>query len=290
VEIQLRSTFIVIRAKFLFSYEPKALMSTKHTLAYWTNWLWPAMIRQTLGRSSLVVPLPIRHAVAGWLWPKMRPFLSSFDEHRCIFVHIPKNAGSSVSRSLGIKPNGHTGIWTYQMIFSPEEFRNYFKFAVVRNPWDRVLSAFLFLKNGGISKGDKQWQEFLSSYETFDDFVRLGLSRTMTMSRSHFRPQRDYICVGSNPPAMDFICYYEDLDADFRYVCEKLNINAPLLKLNVTESGRRDYKSYYTEETRRKVAELYADDIRILGYSFDNSNLPIQLASRDSRMKVERLH
>lgn len=43
-----------------------------------------------------------------------------------------------------------------QLIFSQREFEDYFKFTFVRNPWDRLLSAFLFLKKGGANKVDRQ--------------------------------------------------------------------------------------------------------------------------------------
>src|SRR5579864_4267416 len=47
-----------------------------------------------------------------------------FDEHRCIFVHIPKCAGVSICTSLfGNLAGGHTDLRTYELVFSPAEFR-----------------------------------------------------------------------------------------------------------------------------------------------------------------------
>src|SRR5258706_16293188 len=78
-----------------------------------------------------------------------------FDEHRCIFVHIPKCAGNSVTKSLsqfGGFDCGHTNLKRFQIMFGPEEFNRYFKFAFVRNPYDRLFSAFLFMKKGGTNE------------------------------------------------------------------------------------------------------------------------------------------
>jgi hypothetical protein len=202
--------------------------------------------------------------------------LRPFDEHRTIFVHIPKCAGVSLSQSLfGCPTGGHATMHEYQIVFSPREMRDYFKFTVVRNPWDRLVSAFLFLKNGGLNDEDRVWaKEHLSQYDDFDDFVERGLDKTSIQSWTHFRPQCDFICLRQGEPSVDFIGYYENLQADFSFICQRLHVDAQLPKLNESRFPKENYESYYTEETRRKVADVYADDIRVLGYSFDNENIP----------------
>ncbi|HTL74630.1 MAG TPA: sulfotransferase family 2 domain-containing protein, partial [bacterium] len=80
----------------------------------------------------------------------------AFDQHRCIFVHVPKCAGISLVKSLfGDFDCGHTNLRRYQIMFAPAEFNGYFKFTIVRNPFDRVVSAFLFLKKGGVNEKDR---------------------------------------------------------------------------------------------------------------------------------------
>src|SRR5690625_2614056 len=70
-----------------------------------------------------------------------------FDQYHSIFVHIPKTAGVSVAHSLfEIKTAYHVRVSKYQIIFSQDEYNQYFKFAFVRNPWDRLVSAYRFLK------------------------------------------------------------------------------------------------------------------------------------------------
>ena len=64
----------------------------------------------------------------------LKPFL----ETRSMFVHIPKTAGISVGLSLyGGKSGDHRTIRDYKLCFSKAEFDSFFKFAFVRNPWDR---------------------------------------------------------------------------------------------------------------------------------------------------------
>jgi hypothetical protein len=205
-----------------------------------------------------------------------------FDEHRCIFVHIPKSAGVSVSRSLfGNLAGAHQSLKKYRIMFAPKEFSEYFKFTFVRNPWDRLVSAFFFLKNGGLTASDKRWSnKNLSAYPDFDAFVRNGIQQKNIRSFAHFRPQCDFICLKRKQPGVDFIGYFENLRADFAHVAQRLNLNSTLLEFNRTPYRKKDYREYYTDETRQIVARFYADDIEMLGYSFDNSTLPAMLAAR----------
>jgi hypothetical protein len=166
-------------------------------------------------------------------------------------------------------------------MFGPREFSEYFKFSFVRNPWDKLVSAFHFLKKGGLTVSDKKWSDKnLSPYADFDAFVRNGIQRKEIRAFPHFRPQSDFICLSRGKPGVDFLGYFENLEEDFSYVCRRLNVNPPLLELNRNLSRKKDYRDYYTDETRRIVARFYADDIEMLGYSFDNSTLPAMLAAR----------
>lgn len=205
-----------------------------------------------------------------------------FDQHRCIFVHIPKCAGISVSRSLfGNVSGAHHTLKKFQIMFGPREFSEYFKFSFVRNPWDRLVSAFHFLKKGGLTVCDKKWSDKnLSPYPDFDAFVRRGLQEKKIRAFPHFRPQCDYICLAKNRPGVDFIGYFENLDEDFSYICQQLKVNPTLQSLNRNDSRKRDFREYYTAETREIVARVYADDIQVLGYSFDNGNISKLLAAR----------
>ncbi len=103
-----------------------------------------------------------------------------YDQHKCIFVHVPKSAGISVSMSLfGNLSGGHVPIRTYSLVFNKVEFDNYFKFAFVRNPWDRVASGYFYLRDGsGLSAFSadpgllERSKAILNAYPDFDSFVR----------------------------------------------------------------------------------------------------------------------
>jgi hypothetical protein len=65
------------------------------------------------------------------------------NRHRCIFIHIPKTAGASIALSLFNEPPRHVHYRDFE-IANPDKFRRYFKFAFVRNPWDRLVSSYFY--------------------------------------------------------------------------------------------------------------------------------------------------
>lgn len=205
------------------------------------------------------------------------------EKYRCIFVHIPKCAGTSIRQSLFVNHGGHKTLAGYRDLLGPELVESCFKFTFVRNPWDRLASAFFFLKNRNM-KSNKKWaKENLSAYNDFGSFVRHWVNRESVWTYSHFRPQYQFICLEGTRPAVDFIGFYENLAADFLFVSKKLNLQATLSEENRNPIRARSYLDYYTDETRRIVADAYAEDIQLFGYSFDNSSLPAQLEARGAR-------
>jgi hypothetical protein len=197
--------------------------------------------------------------------------LQPFDEHECIFIHIPKCAGQSVRASLfeNLLP-GHINVYTYQMVFDKDEFDRYFKFTIVRNPWDRLVSAYVFLKNGGAHEKDKKWSEnHLSKYQNFKVFVEEGLHRKDILAYPHFRPQVKFLLGQQGKMQIDFIGHLENIQEDFSYITEKIGLNRDLFHINKTKSKRRDYRSYYTGELIEIVAKIYKSDIDAFNYDFD---------------------
>jgi hypothetical protein len=203
-----------------------------------------------------------------------------FDDRKVIFVHIPKCAGVSVNKAIfGNLAGGHTTFEQYLKIFEPKCIADYFKFTIVRNPWDRLVSAYFFLLKGGFNEQERDWfNEELGAYSSFDDFVRSWLNKKNIWKWPHFRPQYHYMLDNKGKVQLDFVGYFENIDEDFAHIIQRIGVNCALPKLNTNKHP--SYTEYYTDETINIVAEVYADDIKLLGYSFDNSSLPKQLTNR----------
>lgn len=199
------------------------------------------------------------------------PYTPASNRLKTIFIHIPKAAGTSVRSALGEPTTGrrHLPWWVYKEA-DYKKFNSYFKFAFVRDPWDRVLSGFEYLKAGGNQAGDLAVAEVLQSYETFADFIRFGLCDGYMLYHPVFRPQSWYLCDWTGNVMVDFLGRYESLDRDFHVVAESLGISASLPMLNKTEetTGSREIERR-EPEALKAIARVYADDYRLLNYLAD---------------------
>jgi hypothetical protein len=196
--------------------------------------------------------------------------LQPFHERQAIFVHIPKCAGVSVATGLF---GGFVGHWTlayYRMVFDPADFKRYFKFSFVRNPYDRLVSAYHYMLEPTRRPDDRAWADcHLRAYADFDDFVRRGLRTWSVQAFLLFNPQMDYLRLpwrrGSQ---VDLVGRVESLDQDYGLVARRLGLPPALSKLNVGVRRERDYRPYYSPATRRIVEKVYADDFKAFDYGF----------------------
>jgi hypothetical protein len=199
---------------------------------------------------------------------QLRPFI----ERKILYIHIPKCAGTSVVDALfGQRIGNHQTLALLRLAFTAKEFQEFYKFTFVRNPWDRMVSTYYYLRDGGKSRKDVEWAEkMIFPYSDFRDFVLNGLSENNINRSYHFRPQQTLLCLGPNRlPEMDYIGRFETLEQDFRKICEKIGVDARLPDANRGRSRPRDYRDQYDEETRAKVEQLYANDIALFNYKFD---------------------
>lgn len=189
------------------------------------------------------------------------------DRWRCVFIHVPKTAGSSVARALFGAESRHVPYVEYETA-NPGKFHAYFKFAFVRNPWDRLVSAYFFLRDGGMNAVDGEWStRHMAHHDNFGEFVRNGLSDRAIADFPHFLPQSHFIADARGQVMVDFVGRYENLAGDFGSIARRLGLACPLPRSN--ESRHAHYTTYYDSETRDLVGRLYARDTYIFGYRFD---------------------
>jgi hypothetical protein len=196
--------------------------------------------------------------------------LRQFYANHCIFVHITKAAGTSLALSLFGELPYHYTAQQYRVIYGKKEFNQFYKFTFVRNPWDRLYSAYSYLKDGGWNENDKIWAENnLKEINSFEDFVNNWLSKERLNSHIHLWPQSRFICDRRNFPIIDYLGYFETIQSDFDVITEQLKLKQRGLK-HTNSSKRIGYKDVYTAEMIKKVENLYHTDINNFGYTFDS--------------------
>ena len=134
-----------------------------------------------------------------------------------------------------------------------------FKFGFVRNPWDRHVSLYHYLK------GKKHHAIYKSvSNLDFDEYVQwLQKTGTALLQKEKFVDKNGNLIV-------DFIGRYETLQADFNCICTAIKLPPfTLPHLNRSKRAqRRPYQDYYTGQTRDIIHELEQVDIEYFQYAF----------------------
>jgi len=205
---------------------------------------------------------------------KMRssmPYKSYMHKHKCIFVHIPKSAGTSIVDVLGgdTVSRSHLPAYIYKTA-DPERYEEYFKFTFVRNPWDRVVSTYEYWKQG-LDQTDGYYKNLLlDRYDTFEKFVMDFLDKDSICLHFMLKPQYLYLYDYRENLLVDFIGKFENIDKDSDEIFKRLGIKNTLKKTNSSKRG--NYQEYYTkQELIDKVAELYKRDIELFDYKFEIS-------------------
>lgn len=130
-----------------------------------------------------------------------------------------------------------------------------FSFTTIRNPWDRMVSAWTYAAR----QPQSFWARVRAHHPTFEDFVRHAPD---TMPAAHFCSDADQTRL------VDEIIPVEQLDTLLPLTLERLGIPTPDVVPHVNRTEREHYRHYYTDESRAFVAQLFISDIELGAYKF----------------------
>ena len=145
--------------------------------------------------------------------------------------------------------------------YAPQKYKDYFKFAFVRNPWDRLVSAWyqkIYERNTYNFSPSVH-----AELQNFENFVFYCSTMNVKIGNPHFRLQSALIDLNE----VDYIGKFENFDEDLKRLFKILGL--PITQIpHQNKSKRKNYKSYYTEDTMQQVAKIYQKDIQVFGYTF----------------------
>lgn len=196
-----------------------------------------------------------------------------------IFIHIPKCGGTSIEEALGVNYHKNIGFdfenkYKKDIKYHPKHFKlkhyeellgsnvnNYFKFTLIRNPWERMVSNYLFdISSPEIMMLGKTTYEEKKEI-TFEEFLNLvffsGIETFVYDYQSWYN-------------GVDYVCKLENIQSDFSYVCGRLGIdNREIGHINKT-NNKSDYKyqEFYTSKTKDLIFEKFKYDILKFKYEF----------------------
>jgi Sulfotransferase family len=193
-----------------------------------------------------------------------------------LFVHIPKTAGNSIQSVLsdysedqlvalrkeqdGIERFGlrnpkynikkHSTLKEYREALGDEQFRSFYKFTCVRNPWDRMVSYYFTPTQNPETWNRKKFRGMISKAISVADYLRLDDEELDPFAN------------------VDYIMRFENLADDFCAVCSRLDISPPTLP-QYNRSTREHYSKYYDDDLRELVRIRFSREIERFGYKFE---------------------
>ena len=196
---------------------------------------------------------------------------------KLVFIHIPKNAGTSVNfwlkRYLDGEKKGITHGGTQHL---PDDWQDATSFCIVRNPWDRTLSFWSFLKGkiarklarakDGSTEQEGLQLELALIKSGFENWVyEGGLDYPLTNNK------KSWFKYGQNqvewiPIDPTYILKYEKLNKDFKKIQEFTGVYERLEKSN--QSNHQVYKQYYTPELKNYIGDMFNKDVKRFNYDF----------------------
>jgi len=130
-------------------------------------------------------------------------------------------------------------------------WNDYYKFCFERNPWDRAVSLYY-------------WNHKTEPRPTMMEF--LNSKRILSLHRKGWG-----VYTINGKVVVDKICKFENLAEELEVIRKHVGIPEPLELPRAKSGTRKDKRSYreiFTEEEKEKIAELFADEIKLMDYKF----------------------
>lgn len=197
-------------------------------------------------------------------------------KYKFIFIHIPKTAGTTICSSwegsplkhickkTGVLGGTHKTALELQTMF-PAEFKTYFKFSVVRNPYDRFVSKFFFKQLNKREDFNLQWTDKESEGLLPQMYWITDRSQYYEGKGPYDRPDVHYGKV-----IMDKILRFENLVSELSEVFEQLGIEESAKVMPHFRKTRSvgTYHNYFDTYMKALVTFLYREDLERLNYTW----------------------
>ena len=213
--------------------------------------------------------------------------------HKFILVHIPRTGGKSMtqvfmphgSEVIPGQPHRHMTCLEFRDLVGRKRWNSYFKFAFVRNPWDRWVSLYRFHTAGlrpgnsyGIWHGNVDMDEKTLLYRqrtwgSFPQYIGRVTDRYNPYAEDdidwgrHSMTQTEYLLDDSGNCMVDFVGRFENLKNDFGLVLKRIGLSLELPYINASSHSR--YVDYYDRETRMLVKKHSSETIERFGYKYN---------------------
>lgn len=204
------------------------------------------------------------------------------EEYKFIFVHVSKTGGSNLelallpyvhqvpvntlNKILRVTRLSHRRNHLFKQhdtaayaksILPKDVFDQCFKFALVRNPWDLLVSLYLFLRRMESHRHHAMVKEL-----SFEEFIDFEIKRNS-------RHQHRFALGHNGEMLLDYVGRFERLEEEFDKICDRLGVPRPQLEKRGVYK-RAPYQDYYNAKSREKVRRHWQKDIEVFGYNYES--------------------
>lgn len=189
------------------------------------------------------------------------------DSHRFAFIHVPKTGGTSVKQAFAAfrcRAHLEATVATKHLparelkTVAPSVYRDYFTFAFVRNPFDRLVSFWTYKMENPFHPD----YAHVARLGTFDTWVRWFADQPSS-------PQSWFTHDADGRQLVDAIGRYESFEADLADFADGIGTGPVSLAVH-NASTHRPWADMYSAELRSFVSERWAVDFDLFGYTPDN--------------------
>ncbi|NNJ73864.1 MAG: sulfotransferase family 2 domain-containing protein [Anderseniella sp.] len=218
-----------------------------------------------------------------------------------LFIHIPKTAGTSVSRLLQTTPgvdiplapgwrplnwrkrmSKHSCALEKQRFFGPSYLRS-FKFSVVRNSWDWLWSFYSFIKFTNLNPDtgrifrhtiypivkDLSFSEFVEFVTIESGLQKLPAARRMASLGYQEFNQYNFVHNLDGEILVDRILRFEHIEDQLQQSLIELGFSPPSLpEVNKSEKFGKTYRDAYSPRTKNLVQNKFAIDIEHFRFEY----------------------
>mgnify|MGYP003948198633 CR=1 FL=1 len=198
-------------------------------------------------------------------------------KYKCIFIHIPRCAGTSVEATIADddwwkidKGTKHIIAPTAKRIYK-DYWDDYFKFTIIRNPWSRLVSMTRYSSFYKVRINKTNELMDISKYKSSFPNIEIDPRSVVQKNEIDFSIHQSLYqnIIGSE---MDYIAKFENIDEDLAFIYDKIKFSGKSKRFKC-RTGRSDYDSlnytkYYNPDIKEQVYQLYKNDIDKFNYKF----------------------
>lgn len=187
------------------------------------------------------------------------------NEYKFIWFRVAKVCTRTIFNELKKNNIALDAVHPMSVYYPINLYKNYFKFAFIRNPWDRMCSCWRH------KVVDSNYYNFnskeLTRMKKFDQFVNfIAANINVENCDHHLRLQSKLIDLNN----IDYLGRFETFNDDIANVFRKLEINLDQNNISMMNASKnaKPYQKYYNDDIAQKVYKIYQKDIQIFNYKF----------------------